>query len=77
MYMPHNIIAKGNHNEIVEWLEANISKVLWSKPIVEWKGSGWSMNLYGYSGSFPYQPTKFLVRIDDERLALLCSLRWA
>lgn len=75
--MPHNIIAKGNHNEIVEWLEANISKVLWSKPIVEWKGSGWSMNLYGYTGSFPYQPAKFLVRIDDERLALLCSLRWA
>ena len=75
--MPHNIIARGNYNEIVEWLEENIGKVLWSRSIIEWKGSGWSMNLYGYNDTFPYQPASFIVRIDDERLALLCSLRWA
>lgn len=75
--MPHDVIATGNHAEIVEWLEENVSKVFWNRSIIEWKGNGWSMHLYGYNQDFPYQPLKFLIRLDSEKHAILCALRWS
>ena len=75
--MPHDVIATGNHAEIVEWLEENVSKVFWNRSIIEWKGNGWSMHLYGYNQDFPHQPLKFLIRLDSEKHAVLCALRWS
>lgn len=76
MCMPYDVVVTGNHAEIVEWLGANVGQVLWKRSIIEWKGTGWAMHLYGYNTTFPYQPAKFIVRIDDEKLSILCSLRW-
>lgn len=56
--------------EVVEWLQVNVGPLQWSKPIVEWKGQGWTMKAgrevaqRGAMGRAFY-----LVKIDDPHKA--------
>lgn len=70
--MPYEVRTNAFHSDVVEWLQENVGDLLWSRPIVEWRGKGWTMNSIGPLDS----GYRYLIRIDDAELAVLCSLRW-
>lgn len=76
--MPYEVKTNGFYSEVVEWLQENVGDLLWSRPIVEWRGRGWTMNHLGSlindsnDGNYRY-----LIRIDDVKLATVCALRWS
>lgn len=65
--MPYEVITNAFHSDVVEWLQENVGDLLWSRPIVEWRGRGWTINSMGH---------RYLIRIDDAELAVVCALRW-
>jgi hypothetical protein len=76
--MPYEVKTNGFHDEVVEWLQENVGDLLWSRPIVEWKGKGWTMNHFGslINESNPGR-YRYLIRINDAELATMCALRWS
>ena len=74
--MLHEITTNAYYEDLIEWLQTNVGKLLWSRPIVEWKGRGLSINHLGGT-SFRQDSYRYLVRIDDSRLATLAALRWS
>lgn len=76
--MPYEIKTNGFHNDVVEWLQENVGNLLWSRPIVEWRGRGWTMNHVGsLTNTINDGTCRYLIRVDDERLAILTMLRWS
>ena len=79
--MPYEVKTNGFHSEVVEWLQENVGDLLWSRPIIEWRGRGWTMNHMGPPFNDTSQPYsnggyRYLVRIDDAEIAVMCALRW-
>jgi len=75
--MPYVVKTNAFYEDVISWLQENVGDLLWSRPIVEWKGRGWTMNSFGampagYDGTYRY-----LIRIDDKELATICALRWS
>lgn len=75
--MPYTVTSNAFYEDLVSWLQENVGDLLWSRPIIEWKGRGWSMNGMGtmpkgYDGTYRY-----LIRIDDKELATMCALTWS
>lgn len=74
--MPYNIEARGQPNQIVEWLVQNAGPVLWARPNMEWHGRGWSMHSIGFERGTG-NGLVYLIRLDNERAATLAALRWS
>lgn len=75
--MPYEVRTNAFHSDVVEWLQENVGDLLWSRPIVEWRGLGWTMNSMGsITNSRDGQGYGYLIRIDDAELAVVCALRW-
>jgi len=75
--MPYEVRTNGHYKDVVLWLRENVGDVLWDKPIIEWKGKGWTMN---HMGSLINDSNdgnhRYLIRLDDPDLAVICALRW-
>lgn len=71
--MPYQVRTNAFHSDVVEWLQENVGNLLWSRPIVEWRGQGWTMNHFGSLDS----GYRYLIRIDDAELATICALKWS
>jgi hypothetical protein len=75
--MPFEITTTAHYEDVIEWLQTNIGELLWSRPVVEWKGRGWTVNSYGSlrlrSSS---SVVSYIIRIDNPKLATLAALRW-
>lgn len=74
--MPYEIATDAYYEDLIEWLQENVGQLLWSRPIVEWKGQGWAVNAYGLTKSRT-GGSRFIVKIDDCKLATLAALRWS
>lgn len=74
--MPYEVRTNAFHSDVVEWLQENVGNLLWSRPIVEWRGQGWTMNHLGSLENSDTQGFRYLIRIDDAELAVVCALRW-
>lgn len=70
--MPYEVRTNAFYSDVIEWLQENVGDLLWSRPIVEWKGRGWTMNSIGSLES----NHRYLIRIEDAELAVMCALRW-
>ena len=66
--MPYQVKTSMYYEDVLEWLQENVGELLWSRPIVEWKGRGWSMHI-------TQQGARYIVRIDDYKLAVLAGLK--
>lgn len=76
--MPHEFTTSAFYGEVVPWLQENVGKLLWSRPIVEWKGEGWTMNSLGIEDrSNVVYKAQYLVRVDNPELAAVAALRWS
>jgi hypothetical protein len=74
--MPYEVRTNAFHSDVVEWLQENVGDLLWSRPIVEWKGKGWTMNHLGSLITDSNNGYRYLIRIDDVELSVMCALRW-
>lgn len=74
--MPYEVRTNAFHSDVVEWLQENVGDLLWSRPIMEWKGRGWTMNSLGTLVVKDNPGYRYLIRIDDAELAVVCALRW-
>ena len=74
--MPYEVRTSAFHLDVIEWLQDNVGDLLWSSVnSVEWKGRGWTMNSLGIIHyEFDY---RYLIRIDDAELSVMCALRWS
>lgn len=70
--MPYEVRTNAFYSDVIEWLQENVGDLLWSRPIVEWRGRGWTMNSIGSLDS----GYRYLIRMDDAELAVMCALRW-
>ena len=70
--MPYEIRTNAYYEDVIEWLQENVGDLLWSRPILEWRGRGWTINRLGSATDY-----KWLIRIDDSRLAMITTLRWS
>lgn len=76
--MPYEVTTNAFHSDVVSWLQENVGQLLWSNPILEWRGQGWSMHYNGNNhGGANLTVFRYLIRIDDAKLANLTALRWA
>jgi hypothetical protein len=76
--MPYEIRTSAFYEDVISWLQENIGDLQWSRPIVEWKGRGWSMNAYGVVGAkYGLNRMFYIIRVDDAKLATLTTLRWS
>lgn len=71
--MPYEVKTNAFHTDVVGWLQENVGDLLWRRPIVEWKGRGWTMNHLGGTDT----DHRYLIRIDDKELATICALKWS
>jgi hypothetical protein len=68
--------------EVLSWLQQNVGDLLWSQPIVSWRGQGWHMKsgrsmdpLGSPRGSMG---TSFYdVEFDDPKQAVAFALKWS
>lgn len=74
--MPYEVRTNAFYSDVVEWLQENVGDLLWSRPIIEWRGHGWTMNHFGSLENAYTQGYRYLIRIDDAKLAVMCALRW-
>lgn len=74
--MPYEITTNGFYTDVIEWLQVNVGNVLWSRPVVEWKGQGWTMNSLGETNRLQ-TGYLYIIRIDEPKLATLAALRWS
>ena len=74
--MPYEITTNAYYEDIIEWLQTNVGDLQWSRPIVEWKGKGWTMNSLGGT-KFKQTGYLYVIRVDDAKLATLAALRWS
>lgn len=73
--MPYSIKTSQCCEDIIEWLQENVGSLQWSRPIIEWKGVNWSMHAHGVTDD--ESRMNFIVRLDEERHAMLFALRWS
>jgi hypothetical protein len=75
--MPYEVRTNAFHSNVVEWLQENVGDLLWSRPIVEWRGRGWTMNALGALVNDSNDGKhRYLIRLDNAELAVMCALRW-
>lgn len=72
--MPYEIITCEYADDVVEWLQVNIGELLWSRPNIEWRGKGWTINAYGIGRS--QDRMYYLVKVDDAKMATLAALKF-
>jgi hypothetical protein len=73
--MPYVVKTSAFYEDVISWLQTNVGDLLWSRPIIEWKGRGWTMNALGGTMS-KESGFLYLIRIDDKELATICALTW-
>lgn len=75
--MPYEVTTNAYYEDLIEWLQINVGDLQWSRPIVEWKGRGWTINAQGAVRPRGL-PTaiSYIIRVDDPKLATLAALRW-
>lgn len=73
--MPYEVVVSMYYEEAIEWLQENVGNLLWSRPIIEWKGEGWTMHSLGVRdrSTVIYKP-QYLIRIDDAKLAMWAKI---
>lgn len=71
--MTRTVLTAAYYTEVVDWLTENVGPVLWSQPIIQWKGRGWHMKGHARPDSPDYY---WSITIDEPRLAMLAALRW-
>ena len=65
------------YNEVVNWLTVNVGEILWSRPIVEWRGRGWHMKSNvcdDFSDSHRLGHISYTVQFEDSKKATLFGL---
>ena len=75
--MPYEITTTAYYEDVISWLQENVGDLLWSRPVVEWRGRGWTMNILGMKRSVHQSYTTYTIRLDDAKLATLAALRWS
>ena len=76
--MPYEITTNAHCDDLISWLQQNIGDLQWSRPNVEWKGRGWTVNAQGAVRPRGI-PTaiSYVIRVEDSKLATLTALRWS
>lgn len=72
--MPYEVLTDGFHDDLVSWCQQYVGDLLWSRPNVEWKGQGWTINAYGFSNN--RNRTFYMIKLEDRKLATFAELRW-
>jgi hypothetical protein len=76
--MPYEITTDAHYEDLIAWLQTNVGDLQWSRPIVEWKGRGWTVNAKGATYRKGLTPAvSYIIRVDNPKLATLAALRWA
>jgi len=73
--MPFEIETRSHPDDFIPWLQERVGDLLWSRPVVEWKGKGWTVNAFGAVRPSSLS-SSFIIRINDPKLATLAALRW-
>lgn len=75
--MPYEIKSNASYEDLIPWLQENVGDLQWSTPVTMWQGKGWSVNSIGLTLKGYDLKTRYLIRIDDSKLATICALRWS
>ena len=76
--MPYEITTSAYCDDVVAWLQTNIGDLQWSRPNVEWKGRGWTLNAKGAVSPRGFSSRiSYIIRVEDPKLATLAALRWS
>lgn len=60
-------------HDMIVWLEANVGKSLWTRPIIEARGNGWHIKLIDV-GTYNHV---WRIDIDDQQQAVLFWIKWS
>jgi hypothetical protein len=75
--MPYEIYTGAHYEHVLSWLQEHVGDLQWSRPIVEWKGQGWTLNSHGLASSRRQSSVRYIIRVDNAKLATLAALRWS